>query len=330
MPNKFQINIPEPCHESWNNMTPVEQDRFCNSCQKAVVDFTEMSDAQLITFFKKPTTGSLCGRFNNDQLERDIIVPGKRMPWLKYFLNLLIPAFLISNKARSQGEPRIVGDTVLVDTAKASRSVENCSLNQDVNKIKGRLIDNKGLPIPSGSVIIKGTKIGAATDPKGNFSLPLSDKSKATLVFSSIGFTTKEIIVDTNRTKTCKVGLVPLETAISGEVIIVGMVSPRKKNPIKLFQRMLKDTVAKFFKIFPNPALAGSQTKIELKKAEAGEYIADLINQNGQVVHSSILEFTGGTESNSYSIPTMIAGTYFLRLTNRQSRKYHVEKIVIQ
>src|SRR4026208_353323 len=103
MPNKFQIQLPKPCHENWDNMSPVEQGRFCNSCQKAVVDFTGMSDTQLVAFFKKSSTGSLCGRFDSDQIERDISIPGKRMPWLKYFLNLLIPAFLISNKGRSQG-----------------------------------------------------------------------------------------------------------------------------------------------------------------------------------------------------------------------------------
>ena len=51
MSKKFQLQIPEPCHESWEKMNPVEQGRFCNSCQKAVIDFTGMSDAQLNRLF---------------------------------------------------------------------------------------------------------------------------------------------------------------------------------------------------------------------------------------------------------------------------------------
>ena len=66
MSKKFQLQIPEPCRESWDKMTPVEQGRFCDSCQKTVVDFTAMSDMQLAAFFKKPSTGSVCGRFYND------------------------------------------------------------------------------------------------------------------------------------------------------------------------------------------------------------------------------------------------------------------------
>jgi len=94
MSKKFQLQIPEPCHENWNKMAPGDKGRFCGSCQKTVVDFTEMSDMQLVAFFKKPSTGSVCGRFYNDQLDRDYGIPKKRLPWLKYFFQFSIPVFL--------------------------------------------------------------------------------------------------------------------------------------------------------------------------------------------------------------------------------------------
>lgn len=52
MIKNFRWQIPTPCHENWNDMTPLDQGRFCSSCQKAVVDFTGLSDAQLIAFLK--------------------------------------------------------------------------------------------------------------------------------------------------------------------------------------------------------------------------------------------------------------------------------------
>jgi hypothetical protein len=67
------------------------------------MDFSGMSDAQLVAFFKKPSTGSVCGRFVNDQLERDIAIPRKRIPWLKYFFQIALPAFLVSQKTVAQG-----------------------------------------------------------------------------------------------------------------------------------------------------------------------------------------------------------------------------------
>ncbi len=112
MPKHLQISIAEPCHENWDKMTPVNRGRFCDSCQKQVVDFSNMSDREIAAFFKKPTQsltkgGSICGRFMSDQLERSIEIPKKRIPWLKYFFQFVIPAFLFSMKATSQGKVKV-------------------------------------------------------------------------------------------------------------------------------------------------------------------------------------------------------------------------------
>lgn len=90
---KFAIRIPTPCHEDWNDMTPQGKGRFCASCQKTVIDFSVMSDRQIAEFFKKPA-GLLCGRFHQDQLEREIQVPRKRIPWVRYFFQVSWPAFV--------------------------------------------------------------------------------------------------------------------------------------------------------------------------------------------------------------------------------------------
>jgi hypothetical protein len=53
MRHKIQISIPEPCQEGWQNMTPVEKGRFCASCQKMVLDFTYLSDNEIIKVVTK-------------------------------------------------------------------------------------------------------------------------------------------------------------------------------------------------------------------------------------------------------------------------------------
>ena len=107
MAKKIQLHIAEPCHENWDKMTPVEQGKFCQSCQKQVVDFTGMSDRQLAQFFKKPLEGSVCGRFMNDQLDRDIDIPKKRLPFIRYFFTVALPALFFSkaNGQRTMGKP---------------------------------------------------------------------------------------------------------------------------------------------------------------------------------------------------------------------------------
>lgn len=70
MPPSLRITIPEPCHEDWNAMTPAQQGRHCASCNKVVMDFTNMSDAQIIVYFQS-AKGNTCGRFYNNQLNRE-------------------------------------------------------------------------------------------------------------------------------------------------------------------------------------------------------------------------------------------------------------------
>jgi len=54
MPANILLHVPEPCHEDWDGMTPVEKGKFCGSCQKQVIDFSTMSDRERAHFFKKP------------------------------------------------------------------------------------------------------------------------------------------------------------------------------------------------------------------------------------------------------------------------------------
>ena len=60
--------------------------------------------------------------------------------------------------------------------------------------ISGTVTDNSGVPLPSVNVIEKGTTNGTSSDFDGNFELNVSS-STATLVFSSLGFATKEVAI---------------------------------------------------------------------------------------------------------------------------------------
>lgn len=150
MSKKIQLSIPVPCHENWENMTPVEKGRFCDSCQKKVIDFSRMSDREIAEFFKKSLGGSVCGRFMGDQLNRDIEIPKKRIPWVKYFFQFALPAFLISIKVNAQSKiskpdiiytdkKRIFNDTltlpeVVVASSPAISKVSAQSLDEQINQ----------------------------------------------------------------------------------------------------------------------------------------------------------------------------------------------------
>jgi hypothetical protein len=79
-------------------MTPVERGAYCRSCSKEVMDFTAMSDNELLHYFEKGQHQSSCGRFRNDQLNKPLIyispaVLLMNIPLWKKFLAALFICF---------------------------------------------------------------------------------------------------------------------------------------------------------------------------------------------------------------------------------------------
>lgn len=79
--------------------------------------------------------------------------------------------------------------------------------------IKGRLVDNHKNAIPYANILIKNTTIGTISNLDGDFNINIPDKyQNKVLVFSSIGFKTKEIPIKTFENK--KNIIIELETSI--------------------------------------------------------------------------------------------------------------------
>ncbi|WP_178987213.1 energy transducer TonB [Winogradskyella schleiferi] len=70
MKSYFSISIPNPCHEDWIKMTPNEKGRFCQSCSKSVIDFTQMPQQTIEAYLVANNRKKICGRFKVSQLEQ--------------------------------------------------------------------------------------------------------------------------------------------------------------------------------------------------------------------------------------------------------------------
>src|SRR5680860_438040 len=92
--------------------------------------------------------------------------------------------------------------------------------------VTGVVSDANGV-LPGANVVIKGTTLGTATDFDGNYTLQNVD-AKAVLVFSMVGFTTKEINV--NGKSVINVELSEDSQSLD-EVVLVGY-SSRKKSTL--------------------------------------------------------------------------------------------------
>ncbi len=62
--------IEEPCHADWDQMKPEVKGRFCESCSETVVDFSKLSDFSIVTYLENNKHQSVCGRFEEKQLEK--------------------------------------------------------------------------------------------------------------------------------------------------------------------------------------------------------------------------------------------------------------------
>jgi TonB-dependent SusC/RagA subfamily outer membrane receptor len=91
--------------------------------------------------------------------------------------------------------------------------------------ITGRVTDDKGVPIPNASVIVKGTKTGTVTKADGTYSLSVPDNTKI-LVFSSVDMSPLEVTIG-NET-VINPQLKPVENVLA-EVVMIGYGTQQKK-----------------------------------------------------------------------------------------------------
>jgi hypothetical protein len=65
-----KISIPKPCNENWNSMKPNNNGRFCDSCDKIVIDFTKMNNPEIQNYFTENSNNErICGYFKFNQIE---------------------------------------------------------------------------------------------------------------------------------------------------------------------------------------------------------------------------------------------------------------------
>lgn len=93
--------------------------------------------------------------------------------------------------------------------------------------VRGKVSDARGETLPGVSIKVKGTSMGTSTDVNGNYSLSVNEN--ATLVFSYIGYVSKEVIVN-NQTS---INVVLTEsTAALSEVVVTALGIEREKRSL--------------------------------------------------------------------------------------------------
>ena len=194
MRKSITVNIPEPCHEDWNKMTPKDQGRHCAACNKTVVDFTKQTDEQIINALEN--SGNLCGRFKNQQLDREIVLARKdKNNYLSWAASGLFAFLAFGNQdIHAQEKPKTSQtDSIIISQIKGKIAA---SILQEKIFSGTVITEEDGLPLPGASVIIKGTSRGIQTDFDGNFTIKA--KLGETIEISYFGMNSQKIVLNEN------------------------------------------------------------------------------------------------------------------------------------
>lgn len=191
MKKQFKVSIPKPCHEDWSGMTPKEKGRFCQSCSKTVVDFTQKSQEEIEQYLSEYFGQRVCGRLRREQLDTITLeIPTttfhQTLSYQKLFLLalLFVMGTTLFSCQNSNGKKQKIEDVILIDSIPSistqidSLQTKECTTEKDSIKhhIIGKIPHTK-TPHP----MIVTTGITAI--PKGSILPKKKESSKDSIVF---------------------------------------------------------------------------------------------------------------------------------------------------
>lgn len=170
MKHPITITMPKPCEASWDDMTPEKGGRHCARCSKTVIDFTLMSDGEILDIFKKAKDNPPCGHFLASQLGRPLTDTRYKPSFIKAMLQRAAAVVLLL-----QGMSFVsFAQQIKKKTVTTQQSDKKPALPSKSLAIKGTLVyDELQSPLANVTIRIKGTDIHATTNNDGFFELVL-------------------------------------------------------------------------------------------------------------------------------------------------------------
>ena len=231
---KIQIKIPEPCHKKFAEMIPAQGGSFCDSCEKIVVDFTNLTDHEIANTFIK-NQGKICGQFRKDQLDRKInLTP----PPVNYYrgkaASILLSGFLTAGVANAQSNtqpPLVIENQQITNQVNlgTNNKKNSTTTSNSSHTLKFLVKDHLGETLIGANILLKNSsEIGTTTDLDGTAELIIpsefTSKDSYIIVISYTGYGTQEISFRTKQVQTTQVRLVQLMggMVLGGPMVIVG------------------------------------------------------------------------------------------------------------
>ena len=351
MKSNIAIHIPQPCHEDWQQMPPVNNGRFCQSCAKQVVDFSVMTDQQVLNYLST-AAGRVCGRFADDQLQRPLqpVQQEKKKIW---WAAAALPLLMVFGRAAAQKTKAQQETVVVIPTPRAAMALGLFSpritpaptvgdtVISTGTHISGRVVTATGQAVPFASIHVANYPVSAMVDSAGYFTLQLHGKSDSiSLEASAIGYADTSVLLANNSTNgitiIMKEAVNKLPDVVvksynteclrgfAGGLSIVRTYTFRQRTDT-LLRKIFK---APAFNIYPNPAQKGQAITIDTKKQ--GEYSIQIFDNSGKLLQAREFDAMEGGTLTQVTIPSSAAaGVYFIRLVDEQTKKQYSNKLVV-
>ncbi len=158
-----RISIPQPCAQPWAVMSPTSAGRHCAACATEVVDFTRLSDAEILAFMARQGGRPVCALAHGAQLAP----PAPATRWRRWLLAGLAVLGWQSATSCATKPPQ----SPPVPTAAATATDPATAPARQII-IRGQVLDGASGPAVAGvRVLVNDTQFGTTTDEKGNFEL---------------------------------------------------------------------------------------------------------------------------------------------------------------
>ncbi|MDB5021529.1 MAG: TonB-dependent receptor plug [Pedobacter sp.] len=175
-------------------------------------------------------------------------------------------------------------DILIKKSSNGASAVDQIQKQQD-KVIKGKVVDKGNAPIPSVSVKVKGTSIATISNANGVYSI--SVPANATLVFSMIGFASKEISVGDNQT--VNVTLLEESSALD-EVVVIGYGTQKKSNITTAVSSVSAESIKERPSLNFGEAIAGQMAGVQVQQtggAPGGEGLSIRVRGVGSITQSN-------------------------------------------
>ena len=363
MKQQIQIRIAEPCHENWNSMLPAEQGRFCMSCRKQVVDFSSMTDKEILEHIATASK-SICGRADNDQLNRLLVAPAEpRSIWWRHWMGLAASFLLLFSKSNAQVKhprhptahtpPRqknlppttiVMGTVAMVEEEKPVRV-----------EVSGRVVDDKNNPVPYATVRLIGGSAAVAADSAGFFRVAVNaDPAAVSVSVSSVGYEPKTFSLSNEDSfkemqapggkLVTDLGNVVLKGQTLGEVVVTsynskplnalagGISICRKPSRYQRVKNSVKELAGvNEVKVYPNPIAVKGIFNISLTIKEPGRYNIQFTDAAGKITGGRQINITQKNQAETFDGSMFeSSGIYFVSVISHLRNKVYTSRLVVQ